>query len=69
LPVARLALGEYLAGGHVRGGEQGGGAVAELSWVTPSTTPQSTIALSVGFRYRPTTSRTFRAKKGSVESL
>jgi hypothetical protein len=30
VPVARPALGEHLAGGHVQGGEQGGGAVADV---------------------------------------
>jgi hypothetical protein len=30
VPVARLAMGEHLAGGHVQGGKQSGGAVADV---------------------------------------
>ena len=30
VPVARPALGEHLAGGHVQGGEKGGGAVVDV---------------------------------------
>ncbi len=30
MPVARLAVGDHLAGGHVQGGEQGGCAVADV---------------------------------------
>ena len=45
------------------------GWVRSNSWICVFSSTQSTIALSGGFRYRPTMSLTFSTKNGSVEIL
>ena len=45
------------------------GAVRSNAWIWDFSSIDNTIALSGGFRYRPTTSRTLASNSGSVENL
>ena len=45
------------------------GAVRSNAWTCDFSSTQSTTALSGGFRYNPTTSRTLASSSGSVENL
>src|SRR5947209_9838098 len=45
------------------------GAVRSSAWIWDFSSTESTTALSGGFRYKPTTSRTLASSSGSVENL
>ena len=45
------------------------GAVRSSAWICDFSSIQTTTALSGGFKYNPTTSRTLASNSGSVENL